>query len=197
MTTKSIAVVTGGAGFIGSHMVDVLLAHGYKVRVIDNLTGGRKSNLAHLEGNADVECFWLDIRALEPHSAVFKDVRFVFHFAGIGDIVPSIEKPIEYMDVNVQGTVRVLECARTAGVEKFVYAASSSCYGLAATPTDDIRSYHINSDKIKRVLGYAPRHTIEDAVRELCKAFLANRIPNSMEDDRYYNVRLLKRLKAA
>jgi len=68
---------------------------------------------------------------------------------------------------------------------------------IVTTPTDDVRSYHINSDKIKRVLGYAPRHTIEDAVRELCKAFLANAIPNSMEDDRYYNVRLLKRLKAA
>jgi UDP-glucose 4-epimerase len=59
----------------------------------------------------------------------------VFHFAGIGDIVPSIEKPIDYMDTNVQGTVRVLECARHAAVHKFVYAASSSCYGLAATPT--------------------------------------------------------------
>jgi nucleoside-diphosphate-sugar epimerase len=68
---------------------------------------------------------------------------------------------------------------------------------IVTTPTDDIRSYHINSDKIKRVLGYAPRHTIEDAVRELCRAFLAHQIPNSMEDDRYYNVRLLKRLKAA
>ena len=68
---------------------------------------------------------------------------------------------------------------------------------IVTTPTDDIRSYHINSDKIKRVLGYVPRHTIEDAVRELCRAFLANKLPNSMEDDRYYNVRLLKRLKAA
>lgn len=135
--SKGVAVVTGGAGFIGSHMVDVLLAHGYSVRVVDNLTGGRKSNLAHLEGNANVECFWEDIRVLQPDAPAFKDARFVFHFAGIGDIVPSIEKPIEYMDVNVQGTVRVLECARAAKVEKFVYAASSSCYGLAATPTDE------------------------------------------------------------
>jgi nucleoside-diphosphate-sugar epimerase len=68
---------------------------------------------------------------------------------------------------------------------------------IVTTPTDDVRSYHINSDKIKRVLGYVPRHTIEDAIRELCRAFLANKLPNSMEDDRYYNVRLLKRLKAA
>ncbi|MCC6779463.1 MAG: SDR family oxidoreductase [Hyphomicrobiales bacterium] len=68
---------------------------------------------------------------------------------------------------------------------------------IVTTPTDDIRSYHINSDKITRVLGYTPRHTIEDAVRELCRAFTAGELPNSMEDDRYYNVRLLKRLKAA
>ncbi len=137
MSAKGVAVVTGGAGFIGSHMVDVLLAHGYSVRVIDNLTGGRTSNLAHLKDRPDVECFWQDIRALEPTSTVFKDARHVFHFAGIGDIVPSIEKPTEYMDVNIQGTVRVLECARAANVEKFVYAASSSCYGLASTPTDE------------------------------------------------------------
>ena len=68
---------------------------------------------------------------------------------------------------------------------------------IVTTPTDDIRSYHINSDKIKRVLGFAPRHTIEDAVRELCKAFRNGKLPNSMDDDRYFNVRLLKRLKAA
>jgi nucleoside-diphosphate-sugar epimerase len=68
---------------------------------------------------------------------------------------------------------------------------------IVTTPTDDIRSYHINSEKIRRVLGYNPRRTIEDAVRELTRAFVANKVPNSMEDDRYYNVRLLKRLKAA
>ena len=135
MTGKGVAVVTGGAGFIGSHMVDVLLDHGYAVRVIDNLSGGRKSNLAHLDGRPDVERHWLDIRSLKPESPVFANARYVFHFAGIGDIVPSIEQPTEYLDVNVQGTVSVLECARAANVEKFVYAASSSCYGLAATPT--------------------------------------------------------------
>jgi UDP-glucose 4-epimerase len=132
---KSVAVVTGGAGFIGSHMVDLLLDEGFAVRVIDNLSGGHQNNLAHLAGHPDVATHWLDVRALDPGSPVFRDVRYVFHFAGIGDIVPSIEKPLDYMDVNVQGTVRVLECARTAGVEKVVYAASSSCYGLAATPT--------------------------------------------------------------
>jgi nucleoside-diphosphate-sugar epimerase len=68
---------------------------------------------------------------------------------------------------------------------------------IVTTPTDDIRSYHINSDKIRRVLGYAPKHTIEDAVAELCDAFKDGRLPGSMEDDRYFNVKRLKRLKAA
>lgn len=68
---------------------------------------------------------------------------------------------------------------------------------IVTTPTDDIRSYHINSDKIKRMLGFVPQYTVENAVRDLCHAFRDNRIPNSMEDDYYFNVRRLKRLKAA
>jgi UDP-glucose 4-epimerase len=132
---KPIAVVTGGAGFIGSHMVDLLLESGFAVRVIDNLVGGHRSNLEHLSGHPDLTMSWQDIRSLKAPSELFQGARYVFHFAGIGDIVPSIESPVEYMDVNVQGTVRVLECARAANVAKFVYAASSSCYGLAETPT--------------------------------------------------------------
>jgi UDP-glucose 4-epimerase len=135
MTSKPVAVVTGGAGFIGSHMVDTLLAAGFAIRVIDNLVGGHRSNLDHHKGNADLECYWQDIRQLEPGSRIFAGAQHVFHFAGIGDIVPSIDEPIPYMDTNVQGTVRVLECARHAGVQKLVYAASSSCYGLADVPT--------------------------------------------------------------
>jgi UDP-glucose 4-epimerase len=134
---ENVAVVTGGAGFIGSHMVDLLVGRGYAVRVVDNLTGGHRKNLDHLAGDPRLTCYWQDVRELEPGSEIFKDARFVFHLAGIGDIVPSIEKPVSYMDVNVQGTVRVLECARAAGVQKLVYASSSSCYGLAATPTDE------------------------------------------------------------
>jgi UDP-glucose 4-epimerase len=134
---ENIAVVTGGAGFIGSHMVDLLIDRGFSVRVIDNLTGGHRKNLDHLAGNPKLVCHWQDIRELEPSSDIFKGAKFVFHLAGIGDIVPSIEKPVSYMDVNVQGTVRVLECARAAAVQKLVYASSSSCYGLAATPTDE------------------------------------------------------------
>jgi nucleoside-diphosphate-sugar epimerase len=68
---------------------------------------------------------------------------------------------------------------------------------IVTTPTDDIRSYHINSDKIRRMLGFSPLHTVEDAVRDLCKAFKANKLPNSMTDDQYFNVRRLKSLRAA
>lgn len=135
MSQDNIAVVTGGAGFIGSHMVDLLLARGYKVRVIDNLSGGQEANLEYHKGNTKLEFYNEDIRVLKENSPIFTNARYVFHFAGIGDIVPSIEKPIDYMSTNIQGTVHVLECARFSGVEKFVYAASSSCYGLADTPT--------------------------------------------------------------
>ena len=135
MSKQPVAMVTGGAGFIGSHMVDLLVARGYAVRIIDNLVGGREANIAHHVGQADVTFRNSDIRSYLPGSDFFEGVDYVFHFAGIGDIVPSIERPMEYMSANVQGTVHMLECARAAGVKKFVYAASSSCYGLAATPT--------------------------------------------------------------
>lgn len=133
----TISIVTGGAGFIGSHMVDLLLSRGHAVRVIDNLVGGREGNLAHHANNPKLSLEKADIRDLEPGSALFKDVDYVIHFAGIGDIVPSIERPIDYMTVNVQGTVRVLEAARAGKIKKLVYAASSSCYGLADVPTKE------------------------------------------------------------
>ena len=135
MSGRPIAVVTGGAGFIGSHMVDLLIERGFTVRAIDNLAGGREENLAHYRSNPDMVLEKRDIRSYSPEDSLFGSARYVFHFAGIGDIVPSIERPLEYLSANVQGTVHMLECARHVGVEKFVYAASSSCYGLAKVPT--------------------------------------------------------------
>ena len=132
---RKTAIVTGGAGFIGSHMVDVLLARDFKVRVIDNLVGGREQNIAQHKRNPDFVLERADIRDYELGAALFQGADYVIHFAGIGDIVPSIERPTEYMSTNVLGTVRMLECARHVGVKQFVYAASSSCYGLARTPT--------------------------------------------------------------
>ena len=135
MTARPVAVVTGGAGFIGSHMVDLLVERGFEARVVDNLAGGREQNLEHHAGNPLLKFERRDIRSYQPGDPLFSGARYVFHFAGIGDIVPSIEKPLDYMSVNVQGTVHMLECARHAGIEKFVYSASSSCYGLAQVPT--------------------------------------------------------------
>jgi UDP-glucose 4-epimerase len=131
------AVVTGGAGFIGSHLVDLLVSKGIKVRVIDNLSGGRLENLVHLNSNSLVELIQKDIREITYTDATFKNVDYVFHLAGIGDIVPSIENPIEYFDINVQGTIKVLEASRLNNCGRLIYAASSSCYGLAQTPTDE------------------------------------------------------------
>ncbi len=128
---KPLAVVTGGAGFIGSHMVDLLVEQGFRVHIIDNLLGGRLSNLDQHRSNSDVTFEKKDIRNLAAGEASFRGARYVFHFAGIGDIVPSIQRPIDYMSVNVLGTVHALEAARTAQTEKFIYAASSSCYGFA------------------------------------------------------------------
>jgi len=133
-----IAVVTGGAGFIGSHAVEKLIEKGYQVRVIDNLVGGRIENIEPFINSGKCKFFQKDIRELETDSEIFKNVDFILHFAGIGDIVPSIQKPAEYMSVNVQGTVRVLETARANKVKRFVYAASSSCYGAnPEVPTNE------------------------------------------------------------
>jgi UDP-glucose 4-epimerase len=131
MKNGKLAVVTGAAGFIGSHMLDVLLECGYRVHGLDNLAGGRRENLAHHHGNPDLVFEVKDLRDVRPDDRLFRGADYVFHFGGIGDIVPSIDRPTEYMSVNVQGTVHALEAARHAGVKKFVYAASSSCYGLA------------------------------------------------------------------
>jgi len=135
MTGRQVGVVTGGAGFIGSHMVDLLIERGLAVRAIDNLAGGRRENVAQHAANPDFVLEERDVRSYEPGDPLFRGANYLFHFAGIGDIVPSIERPAEYMSANVQGTVRMLECARRAEVRKFVYAASSSCYGLAKIPT--------------------------------------------------------------
>lgn len=134
---RLVSVVTGGAGFIGSHIVDALVDRGHEVRIFDNLSGGHMANIVRQMESNQVTLTQGDIRRLEANDAVFKGVDYVFHLAGIGDIIPSIERPIDYMDVNVQGTVRVLEAARAQHAKKFVYAASSSCYGLAATPTTE------------------------------------------------------------
>jgi UDP-glucose 4-epimerase len=124
------SVVTGGCGFIGSHMVDLLLDDGHDVIVLDDLSTGRLENLAHHKGSRSlriVEADVSDAAAITPHVA---GADWVFHFAALGDIVPSVQRPTAYVHANVMGTLGVLEAARAAGVRRLVYSASSSCYGI-------------------------------------------------------------------
>jgi len=123
------AIVTGGAGFIGSHMVDLLLDRGFEVAAVDNLKTGRISNLEGHKGSDRLEVHTVDMATVPADSPIFRDTEYVFHFGGLGDIVPSIERPLDYTHANITGTLTMLEAARQAGVKKFVYAASSSCYG--------------------------------------------------------------------
>lgn len=124
------AVVTGGAGFIGSHLVDRLVGEGLDVVAVDDLSTGRAENLSHLRGHPRARFVQADVADNGVLAPVVDGADWVFHLAGRADIVPSIERPLSYHRANVDGTVAVLEAARRSGVRRFVYAASSSCYGI-------------------------------------------------------------------
>jgi nucleoside-diphosphate-sugar epimerase len=121
------ALVTGGAGFIGSHLVDRLLAAGWRVRVLDDFSTGREANLAHLNGHAEVIRGDLRDRALVEK--VVGGVEVVFHQAAVPSVPRSVAEPERTNDVNVTGTLGLLEAARRAGVRRVVFASSSSAYG--------------------------------------------------------------------
>lgn len=121
-------LVTGGAGFIGSHLVDKLLDMGHEVIVLDNFSTGRKDNLNHLNGQIKlVEC---DLSIKGNWVNEFYGVDWVFHLASLADIVPSIQNPEGYFRSNVDATFYVLEAARHSNIKRFIYSASSSCYGI-------------------------------------------------------------------
>lgn len=131
-------LVTGGCGFIGSHMVDTLLTDGHTVKVIDNLSSGNIKNLDHQKGNPNLEVHISDISNFDEIQIHFKDIDWVFHLAALADIVPSIEQPLKYHNSNVNGTINVLEAARKHDIKRVIYAASSSCYGIPDKyPTDE------------------------------------------------------------
>jgi UDP-glucose 4-epimerase len=131
-------LITGGAGFIGSHLAELLISQGHEVTVVDNLTSGRLKNLQAISDRPEFHFVNADIRDIDALAPLFKDIDWVFHLAGLADIVPSIEMPAQYYSTNVTGTFNVLECARQAGVKRFLYAASSSSYGIPDTyPTPE------------------------------------------------------------
>jgi UDP-glucose 4-epimerase len=122
------SIVTGGSGFIGSHLVDLLLANGHEVVVIDNHSTGREANVAHVRGR--IRLVVADIAEPGSWQGEFAGVDWVFHIAALADIVPSIQNPVGYYRANVDGTFQVLQAARAHGIRRLVYAASSSCYGI-------------------------------------------------------------------
>lgn len=122
-------LVTGGAGFIGSHLVERLITLGHKVIVIDNLTTGKKSNLKNVINNKKFKFVKMNITS-KSINKYFKNIDIVIHLAAIAEIVPSIDQPEDYFNTNVIGTLRILEAIKSYNVKKIIYAASSSCYGI-------------------------------------------------------------------
>jgi nucleoside-diphosphate-sugar epimerase len=153
-------LVTGGAGFIGSHLVDALLAEGHEVRVLDNFSTGDPRNLLHLSG--DVEIMEGELRSFERVMAAVQGCEIVFHQAALPSIPRSMHDPLTTSDVNVTGTLNVLLAARHAGVGRLVYASSSSVYGPA-------------SPAVKRedmpVQPISPYGVSKHAAEEYCSSF--------------------------
>jgi UDP-glucose 4-epimerase len=209
--TQTTALVTGAAGFIGSHLVERLLADGHRVIAVDDLSIGRRDNLAfaaaaEAEGRfsfhrVDVAADGAADGAADPLDAAMRGARWVFHLAALADIVPSIQRPLDYHRANVDGTVRVLEAARRAGVARFVYAASSSCYGLPdATPTPEsaparpmypyaltkwvgeryvlhwARTYGLPAVSLRLFNVFGPRHRTTGAYGAVFGVFLAQKL---------------------
>ena len=124
----SKSIITGGAGFIGSNLTDHLVRIGHKVVVLDNFVSGKKSNISH-HSKKKVKIVKIDICDSEKLSKYFKGADYVFHLAALAQIIPSIKNPKKYFKNNVNGTLNVLEAAKKEKIKKFIYAASSSCYG--------------------------------------------------------------------
>lgn len=125
----SAFLVTGGAGFIGSNLVEALLSMGYSVRCLDDFSTGKRSNIASFAENENFELLEGDIRNLSTCLDACDGVQYVLHQAAWGSVPRSIAMPLLYEDINITGTLNMLEAARQKKVRKFVYASSSSVYG--------------------------------------------------------------------
>jgi UDP-N-acetylglucosamine 4-epimerase len=126
---ETVFLVTGGAGFIGSNLCEVLLDKGYQVRCLDDLSNGKQANVDLFLDNPKYTFIKGDIRDLDTCIKACEDVDYVLHQAAWGSVPRSIEKPILYEEINIKGTLNMMEAARQNGVKKFVYASSSSVYG--------------------------------------------------------------------
>src|ERR1035437_2454249 len=117
-------IVTGGAGFIGSHIVDMLIEQGYEVHIVDNMSAGKKENI-----NPKAIFHNVDIREKEKLMPIFEGAKYVFHEAALPQVQYSIENPVETNDVNVTGLLSVLEASRMNKIKRVIFASSSAIYG--------------------------------------------------------------------
>ena len=203
----STILVTGGAGFIGSHLSEALVALGASVVVIDDLSGGDRANLASFGPVEFVEASILDMAAL---ARCARDCRYVFHLAALGSVPRSVEQPRLYNDVNITGTLNVLEAARQTGVRRVMFSASSSAYGdnpvpwietmpplprspYAATKLADeglmraySASYSIDTASLRYFNIFGPRQNANSAyaavIAAFAKALLAGQRPTIFGD---------------
>ena len=161
------SIITGGAGFIGSHLSEKLISLGHKVVVVDNFVVGKKKNIKNIKDK--IEIVNKDIRNYDSIKDLFKNVDYVFHLAALADIVPSIENPDDYFSTNVQGTYNVLKASVENKVKRFIYSASSSCYGIPKKyPTPE-------NEKISPLYPYAlTKRMGEELVVHFSKVYKLN-----------------------
>ena len=193
-------LVTGGAGFIGSNLVDRLVKLGHQVIVLDNLSTGRLSNLHQLKNK--IEFVNVDVTNSENSiDQYFENVDWVFHLAGLADIVPSIKNPYNYFQTNVKGTLNILEASKKIKIKKLIYAASASCYGVPEKyPTDEkskidpqypyaltkflgeqlvihwAKVYHMPNISLRFFNAYGPRSRTTGAYGSVFSIFLAQKL---------------------
>jgi UDP-glucose 4-epimerase len=167
-------LVTGGAGFIGSHITRILLERGNQVRILDNFSSGKRENLKGL----DVELIEGDLRDASKVVEAVKGIDIVFHEAAFVSVAESMEKPLECLDVNVTGTSIVFEAARKAGVKRVVIASSAAVYG-------DSEVYPLSEDSPLRQLSpYATSKRIDEKYAELFTNYFGLEVAAL----RYFNV---------
>jgi UDP-glucose 4-epimerase len=196
------AIITGGAGFIGSNLVDKLVKEGHEVLVLDNLSTGQLKNLDHSKNK--IKFINIDLsKKTSELKEIFKKSDWVFHLAGLADIVPSIIEPKKYFNSNVLGTINVLEAARENNIKSFIYAASASCYGIPKkypTPEDSqidtqypyaltknigeslvmhyAKVYKMPNTSLRFFNVYGPRSRTTGAYGAVFGVFLAQKISN-------------------
>lgn len=195
------SIVTGGAGFIGSHLCEKLVKLGHEVIVIDNFFIGKKKNLKQIKNK--IKIIKADITCYEKITKYFKKTDNVFHLAALADIVPSIENPKDYFQTNVLGTFNVLQASVKNKIKRFIYSASSSCYGIPEKyPTSEnsvidpkypyaltkrqgeelvmhfAKVYKLNATSLRLFNVYGPRARTSGTYGAVFGVFLAQKLKN-------------------